>query len=407
GRSIRARNRSPPRHRRPRRHPRHAEAAGATESYRDHLASFVADMKRSDVVAEFQATMGGLLQTTEHLQALNATLKTRLAGASEQISRLQERLDRVQLDNMIDSVTGVGNRRLLETCLPRMIAKAEQSGEPLSLLLIDLDSFKEFNDRHGHVIGDDILRLAASALKQNSRQDDLVCRYGGDEFVVLLPRTSLEGAVLAGNKVRSAISARELRKRSTNESLGRLSVSIGAAQHKTGELAEALIDRADQWMYLAKEAGRGSAEEPSPAGDAPRQKRSIRSPRLVWQPAYECGEVLIDRQHRQMFDLVNELFPLPVAEDRDRRIMATIDKLMAHIAEHFRYEESVLQARGYAGTEEHRMIHAQLLGEARRLRQSLADGQDVLDDFRLFLCRTTVVEHMLGTDREFFSLFGR
>jgi diguanylate cyclase len=126
----------------------------------------------------------------------------------------------------------------------------------LSLLLADIDHFKKFNDAFGQVTGDQVLWLVAMAMKQNIKGADLAARYGRQEFAVMLPNTTLRQAKTVADHIRQSVMTKELRKRSTGEQLGRITVSIGAAAYRQQEPAQALIERADLSLQAAKQGGR-------------------------------------------------------------------------------------------------------------------------------------------------------
>ena len=143
--------------------------------------------------------------------------------------------------------------------------QAEEIGEPLCLLLADIDHFKLFNDTHGHQTGDQVLRLVGQTLKTNVKGRDCAARYGGEEFAILLPKTSLKAAVTVAQQFRVAVKTKELVKKSTKESLGHVTLSTGVACYRQGESAGEFIDRADALLYAAKEAGRDNVQaEPDP-----------------------------------------------------------------------------------------------------------------------------------------------
>jgi diguanylate cyclase (GGDEF)-like protein len=151
-----------------------------------------------------------------------------------------------------DPLTGVQNRLAMETALKREIDLARRQRAPLSMLIIDADHFKRFNDQYGHAFGDDVLRALANAASATVRRSDLLFRFGGEEFVVLASHTNHEGATLLAERIREAVaSIRTVRGREIE-----LSVSVGVAELRDDEDAERLFERADEAVYQAKEAGR-------------------------------------------------------------------------------------------------------------------------------------------------------
>jgi len=197
-----------------------------------------------------------LLAETHRMQETNRQLEVKLEASREDIAALQRDLDDVRRESMLDPLTKIANRKSFDEGLADAIDDARRSGEPLCLILLDIDLFKSFNDTYGHQTGDQVLRLVAMTLKSNIKGKDLAARYGGEEFVAILPSTDLRGALIVAENVRKAIQAKELLKRSTNERLGRISASFGVAQYRPAEAAATLIERADRCLYAAKHAGR-------------------------------------------------------------------------------------------------------------------------------------------------------
>ncbi len=157
---------------------------------------------------------------------------------------------------VIDPLTEIYNRRHLTVQLDLRIREAIRYGAPLSVLLIDLDGFKEMNDRYGHLAGDRILRHAADLIAEAVRGVDLVGRYGGDEFLVIMPRTPVDDAVRVAERIRQSF--RDAGKRDGARSLAAgVTVSIGVTSlDRTAPTVEALVDGADRALYQAKRSGR-------------------------------------------------------------------------------------------------------------------------------------------------------
>jgi diguanylate cyclase (GGDEF)-like protein len=156
-----------------------------------------------------------------------------------QVSTLYQRVGRLAVT---DGLTGAANRRVWDQELPRALARAARSGVPLCVALIDLDRFKAFNDRHGHQAGDRLLKAAAAAWQERLRKTDLLVRYGGEEFAVLLPDCRLEDAMIVADRLLTA------------QPEGTCSIGLAAWDGAETELA--LVARADQALYAAKEGGR-------------------------------------------------------------------------------------------------------------------------------------------------------
>lgn len=158
---------------------------------------------------------------------------------------------------MTDALTGLLNRYGLQQVLPREHAEARRYRRPLSCLMIDLDDFKAINDTHGHPAGDVALKQVASILTEAVRGSDTACRYGGEEFLVLLPETNLDGAIALAEKIREATTARAF---GDETHTFNLTLSIGAATLTETESGNDMIARADIALYQAKATGRNRVE---------------------------------------------------------------------------------------------------------------------------------------------------
>lgn len=197
-----------------------------------------------------------LLKETRRMQDMNRRLEAELENSKDDISLLQRDLDEVRKESMLDPLTKIPNRKCFDEQFAADLERARDTRTPLSLLVFDIDHFKAFNDTYGHLTGDQVLRLVAQVLKANLRGRDMPARFGGEEFIAILPETELEGAMTVAENIRRSVQAKELLKRSTNEKLGRITLSVGAAQWREGDTAAGLIERADKCLYAAKGAGR-------------------------------------------------------------------------------------------------------------------------------------------------------
>jgi diguanylate cyclase (GGDEF)-like protein/PAS domain S-box-containing protein len=204
-------------------------------------------------------TLGLLhLQATDdvpQLESAELSFKTTFAGQvglSIANIRLREAL---RMQSVRDALTGLYNRRYLEEVLDREIRRAGRAGQSMGILMLDLDHFKRFNDTYGHDAGDAVLRETAAFLLKNVRAEDFVCRYGGEEFVVILPTADVEGARARGEKLRSKM--RELSILHQGKSLGMVTLSVGVATFPAhGMSPKELMAAADGALYEAKRGGR-------------------------------------------------------------------------------------------------------------------------------------------------------
>lgn len=203
-----------------------------------------------------RAIIERLIRTTRDMEVSNKVLESRLKESRNEIVTLQQDLNAVRAESLTDPLTSLSNRKAFDNTLVSAIAQAEMTGEPLSLLMTDIDHFKRFNDTYGHLTGDQVLRLVALSVKQNVKGADLAARYGGEEFGVILPATPLRSALTVAEHIRQAVMSKELVKRSTGQNLGRITISVGVSTFRPGDTAAALIERADQCLYAAKRGGR-------------------------------------------------------------------------------------------------------------------------------------------------------
>jgi len=152
-----------------------------------------------------------------------------------------------------DPLTGTGNRIAMDQTLEREVDMARRHTQPLSLLMLDIDHFKRINDSHGHAVGDEVLKAVADSIKSQLRNVDMVFRFGGEEFLILLANTSREAAAMVGERLRYAAQAQDYFAAGTRIEL---TVSLGCATLLPGESVESLVRRADNALYVAKREGR-------------------------------------------------------------------------------------------------------------------------------------------------------
>lgn len=182
-------------------------------------------------------------------------LSLRLRESNKAINDALEQRAYFEKAAYLDSLTGINNRRWLDKAFTRELERCRKNGEPLSLAFVDIDHFKQFNDRHGHLAGDIALRAVAQAMVRTLRPTDLLARYGGEEFAVLFP--GADGAIIVdiAERLRRIIGQLKLKNYDGTE-LPRISLSVGLATRQAEESVEHFMGRADQALYRAKAQGR-------------------------------------------------------------------------------------------------------------------------------------------------------
>ena len=196
------------------------------------------------LIEDFNGIAKNLLQLLSfRIRAANAQLRNR-----QKVGEFYRQL------SMVDGLTGLHNRAWLNLQLPMLIESAHATETPLSIIMVDLDHFKKFNDQHGHLIGDDALQTAAKVLNASLRPSDFAARYGGEEMIVILPNTTLEAAQIVAERLCKRI--RQAKVLNTDQALPHITASMGLASLELDQDGSGLISKADAALYRAKHAGR-------------------------------------------------------------------------------------------------------------------------------------------------------
>jgi diguanylate cyclase len=226
-----------------------------TERYNQTLEDFSGQVSTTDPKA-LEAVVATMVAETKRMMRVNSELASELSQSSKEVHKLREDLDKVRHEAQTDGLTGIANRKVFDTQIREWTRIAGDDGSPLSLLMIDIDHFKKFNDTFGHQMGDQVLRLVAKTIQEGVRGQDVAARYGGEEFSVILPGSRLREAVAVAESIRRHVSSKRVTNKRTNEDMGTVTLSIGVAQFDGGESITQFIQRADEALYMAKGEGR-------------------------------------------------------------------------------------------------------------------------------------------------------
>ncbi len=224
-------------------------ASGSAERYGTVLAGF----SEQEGLADHLSTV---LRETRTMAEINRQLEERLQASSREIDLLRDHLEKLEREANMDSLTGIANRKSFDSALRDALMQARRDGSPLSVLMIDIDHFKNFNDTHGHQFGDQVLKLVARYMIECIKGQDTAARYGGEEFGVVLPRTRLADAARVADQIRRHVGAKKVVNRRTGDYLGQITLSVGVAEYRPDEGTAELVHRADEALYEAKHQGR-------------------------------------------------------------------------------------------------------------------------------------------------------
>jgi diguanylate cyclase len=225
-------------------------------NYSRTLDSYTEQLETPQTLSGLKDLIASLVGETAAMAAHQKRLENALETAANDVVELRRTLDDTRREASTDALTGLANRKVFEQELTSAREAAHSSGNPLSLVMIDIDHFKRLNDTYGHPVGDQVLRLVAAIMMENLKGRDLAARYGGEEFALILPDTSLAGAAVVAEQIRRTVAAKTIVNRSSGEVLGVVTLSAGVAQYSGQEALAELISRADQALYQAKRQGR-------------------------------------------------------------------------------------------------------------------------------------------------------
>jgi diguanylate cyclase len=242
-------------------------ARESSEAYGQELAIASESLAGEDA-GQIKAMVETLTQATQRVRQENQSLESQLADTTAEVGRLREHLEQTRRDAMTDGLTALANRKAFDEALERACAQAEAEGAVLSLAVLDIDHFKAFNDTWGHQTGDQVLRYVASVIGRSGEPPRTAARYGGEEFALIFPAESAREALAILEEIRAEVASRVLKRRSTNEDLGAVTLSAGLAEWRAGETPASLVERADAALYASKRGGRNRTSAADPIAAA-------------------------------------------------------------------------------------------------------------------------------------------
>lgn len=232
-----------------------------TNDYSLKLKDFLGGLEgKGSQPADLKEMLVRIILDTRTMEQSTSELKQQLEKAEQESTELRDRLQRVEREATLDVLTGLFNRKHMEKALASLCENYKRKKTRFSIIMVDLDRFKNINDTYGHKVGDAVLQFVGGVLKGAVKGRDIPARYGGEEFVILLPMTSCADACKLAEHLRQEISKKPLTIRRTGEKIGIVTVSAGVAMIRDEDTADSLIERADQALYAAKRQGRNNVK---------------------------------------------------------------------------------------------------------------------------------------------------
>lgn len=242
------------------------DVKSATSLYGGKLGNVTSKMNSIKDAGELKQILSDVMSDTKAMMDQNEKLESELTKSSSIMEQMQRDLEIIRREALTDGLTNLGNRKAFDAEIKRVLDEISAQKSTFSLLMMDIDYFKTFNDSYGHQVGDQVLRLVAKTLTDGIKGRDIACRYGGEEFAIILPDTGLQPAVAVGNSLRKAVATKDVINRATGERMARITISIGVAEFSPGEKITELIERADSALYAAKHNGRNQVAAAPSAG---------------------------------------------------------------------------------------------------------------------------------------------
>ena len=224
--------------------------------YADTLSDAKDKFDQAEPLSPLANLVEVLSKATRRIQRHTVVLEKRLESSHSEVNKLRTHLEQVRRDAMTDGLTNLANRKAFDEQLAHLCAEADKKNNDLILAVVDIDHFKRFNDTWGHQTGDQVLRYVAASIARLSSPSRYTARYGGEEFVIAFTRESAAEVETILNNLRMEIASRALRRRSTNDDLGIVTISTGFATRIAQETPYQLMERADTALYASKRAGR-------------------------------------------------------------------------------------------------------------------------------------------------------
>ncbi len=290
----------------------------------------------------------------------------------------------------LDELTQTFNRYFFNKRLENELNRLERYQNPLSMIIFDIDNFKRVNDTFGHQVGDNVLIKICSSINNSIKEPDTFARWGGEEFVILMPNTTVHNAYKASLRLRNIIN--DLK----HKEVGQVTASFGVAQKREDESSEHWFERLDSLLYIAKHKGKDCIEM---------EEGGIEDfePILFWNENLNSGCKPLDKQHKYIFIITNHLHKKFINGADGKLINQLIYIIKRHIYYHFDYEEKILKHCNFPYFERHKKAHMSLREELDRVCSNFRGEADDYHEFINFIQKKLIKEHIQKEDIYYFT----
>lgn len=324
-------------------------------------------------------------------QSMDTDLVNQYLQQQQRLISLME--ENVRLNYLIrkDKLTSLYNKAYIEEQLDVQCGMVRRYHRECSVIFFDIDHFKRINDNYGHSVGDEVLIAISSLISNHIRSTDMFARWGGEEFLLLLPETGIEEAKIVANKLCALVEQHDF------DIVKKVTISLGVTSVLASDTVLSILNRVDKALYKAKHSGRNQVVVYQSDEEIP-----FASMKISWRHVWDSGHSQIDAQHKNLIDLANELLEMTTMQATKEEILFMLDKLIQHTSQHFAYEEHVLRKLNYDQIEDHMVKHQLLIEKALGLRKDFLEDKGYMSTFFSFIIEDVVLKHMIQEDTRFF-----
>jgi diguanylate cyclase len=248
-----------------------------TQDYSQRMNGFISRLEQGDPgPSALKEMIEQVILDTRKVEQSSSELTLQLEKTKQEGNELRRKLEEAEREATRDVLTGLYNRKYMNKAIQALHDYYREEGAPFTVIMMDIDHFKRINDTHGHKVGDSVLEFIGQTMTGSVKGRDVPVRYGGEEFVILLPATASEGGCTLAESLRQQISSKALKITKTQTTIGVITVSCGVAEVRQDDTVDSVVDRADKALYLAKRSGRNRVisdkdlpEEPEAEKDTP------------------------------------------------------------------------------------------------------------------------------------------